>query len=307
MLVSPSLQPCVANRLSFSPTATEDERNEWSSEIRQAKAQLLVSFNITHPNSTLTSSSSTKHLRLSLQALPYPPSDERLLTVDRKNPKGKWKKGAELKERRGRVEHWVPAIWVPDEKTEGCMRCGRTFGWRRRRHHCRLCGKCVCAACSGKVSLLLRVPSLQAIFSFVICNFRRSSLLSYLYMLTCHGSDINWLLPRLSSSQIPTQKTTQVNQHVHAMHATTLYSHSSRHPQNIQKHSIQTKPRTPSTPSATSRPGSLYHLFLSARRLKRLWQLTASPPGGRGNCTGWTTRRFIWTTQIQGFGRCENV
>jgi hypothetical protein len=26
------------------------------------------------------------------------------------------------------------------------------FGWRRRRHHCRLCGRCVCAGCSGRVS-----------------------------------------------------------------------------------------------------------------------------------------------------------
>jgi hypothetical protein len=51
------------------------------------------------------------------------------------------------------VEHWVPAIWIPDEKTEGCMRCGRPFGWRRRRHHCRLCGRCICSSCSDRVSL----------------------------------------------------------------------------------------------------------------------------------------------------------
>ena len=143
-------------------TATEKARNDWSSEIRQAKAQLLVSSNITLPNSTLTSSS-TNHLRRSLQALPFSPSDERLgtvrdwqghehVTVDGKNSKGKGKKGSKLRERRGTVEHWVPAIWVPDEKAEGCMRCGCSFGWKRRRHHCRLCGRCVCASCSEKVS-----------------------------------------------------------------------------------------------------------------------------------------------------------
>ncbi|KAF7317581.1 hypothetical protein MKEN_00845100 [Mycena kentingensis (nom. inval.)] len=124
---------------------SEDERDEWTTAIRQTKAQLFVSLNATHPDSTLTSSSSTAHLRRSLQALPFPPSDERLTSPTSKHGK----KGKKL-ERRGRVEHWVPAIWIPDEKTESCMRCGRTFGWRRRRHHCRLCGRCVCAGCSDR-------------------------------------------------------------------------------------------------------------------------------------------------------------
>ncbi|KAF8074617.1 hypothetical protein FPV67DRAFT_589035 [Lyophyllum atratum] len=133
---------------------TEEERDEWCNAVRQAKAQLLVSLNVTHPNSTLTSSSSTNHIRRSLQALPFPPSDDRIATVrETRNDgklKGKGKKSAELVERRRKVEHWVPAIWIPDEKTGGCMRCGRSFGWRRRRHHCRLCGRCVCASCSGR-------------------------------------------------------------------------------------------------------------------------------------------------------------
>lgn len=123
--------------------ASEAERDDWANAIRQAKAQLMVSLNVTHPNSTLTSSSSTNHLRRTLQALPFHPADERL------NEKGKSPNGPKG-ERRGHVEHWVPAIWIPDGKTDGCMRCGRTFGWRRRRHHCRLCGRCVCASCSGK-------------------------------------------------------------------------------------------------------------------------------------------------------------
>ena len=85
-----------------------------------------------HPNSTLTSSEATTHLRRALQALPHPSDDG-------------------TNSRRGRVDHFLPAIWVPDAKTESCMRCGARFGWRRRRHHCRLCGRCVCASCSGKV------------------------------------------------------------------------------------------------------------------------------------------------------------
>lgn len=115
-------------------TCTAEERSEWTTAIRNAKESLLVQLNVMHPNSTLTSSTSTNHLRHALQALPYSP-DEQL-----HGPK------------RGKVEHFVPAIWIPDGKTESCMRCGRTFGWRRRRHHCRLCGRCVCHSCSTKVS-----------------------------------------------------------------------------------------------------------------------------------------------------------
>ena len=146
---------------------SEQEREEWASEIRNTRAQLLVSLNITNPNSTLTSSASTKHVRRALQALPYPPSDDRLAIVklstslNNNGARAKVKFGIKDKgksgisaERRRKVEHWVPAIWIPDGKTTSCMRCGKIFGWRRRRHHCRLCGRCVCAACSGRVCFL---------------------------------------------------------------------------------------------------------------------------------------------------------
>lgn len=124
-------------------------------------------------------------MRRVLQALPYPPSDERLATIkasisvdvfgspsasnstanlnlsgkiklhkkDKDKDKEKDKGDGKVAERRRKVEHWVPAIWIPDGKTASCMRCGRMFGWRRRRHHCRLCGRCVCAGCSGQVCL----------------------------------------------------------------------------------------------------------------------------------------------------------
>lgn len=158
------------DRLLHRNSGSEQERDEWSSLIRQAKSQLLISLNVTHPNSTLTSSTSTNHLRRSLQALPFPPSDARIATV-RGSPldgrkKGKAKGSSNvLQERRSKVEHWVPAIWIPDEKTEGCMRCGRTFGWRRRRHHCRLCGRCVCAACSSRASTIIPLFHLGLIAS----------------------------------------------------------------------------------------------------------------------------------------------
>ncbi|KAJ3770948.1 hypothetical protein FB446DRAFT_742259 [Lentinula raphanica] len=163
------------------------EREEWTSLTRQAISQQLISLNAKHPNSTLTSSEATKHIRRTLQALPFAPNDIRMQetiftqrlsgisvdsgkgeSVDSNNERSghgraatKQHKNSGLiekkvstpewyKERRSKVEHWVPAIWIPDEKAEGCMRCGRTFGWRRRRHHCRLCGRCVCSSCSEK-------------------------------------------------------------------------------------------------------------------------------------------------------------
>ncbi|KAI0694894.1 hypothetical protein BC835DRAFT_1274120 [Cytidiella melzeri] len=123
----------LSPQLSFALYADSvEERDEWSTAIRNARESLLLSLHVMNPNSTLTASASTNHIRHVLQALPYSPDE------GDSNPK------------RGRVEHFVPAVWIPDGRTESCMRCGRTFGWRRRRHHCRLCGRCVCAQCSTK-------------------------------------------------------------------------------------------------------------------------------------------------------------
>ncbi|KAF9066839.1 hypothetical protein BDP27DRAFT_1329831 [Rhodocollybia butyracea] len=159
--------------------ASAQDRFDWTTLIRQAKSQQLVSLNAHHPNSTLTSSEATQHVRRALQALPFAPNDVRMQETrvlvkgeginihhessakgkeraqDSKRHKRLGSKDKELspdwyKERRSKVEHWVPAIWIPDEKAEGCMRCGRAFGWRRRRHHCRICGRCVCSSCSEK-------------------------------------------------------------------------------------------------------------------------------------------------------------
>lgn len=105
-----------------------------------------MTLNITQGDSTLTSSSSNAHLRRSLQALPHIPDHTR-------NGKSDGKR-AQKHERRRVVEHFIPPPWVPDAKAESCMRCGRLFGLLRRRHHCRLCGRVVCADCSTKVCFL---------------------------------------------------------------------------------------------------------------------------------------------------------
>ncbi|KAG8946212.1 hypothetical protein FRC04_011958 [Tulasnella sp. 424] len=123
-------------------TSTEEERDSWVQAVRSAKASLLMTLNITQGDSTLTSSSSNAHLRRSLQALPHIPDHTR-------NGKSDGKR-AQKHERRRVVEHFIPPPWVPDAKAESCMRCGRLFGLLRRRHHCRLCGRVVCADCSTK-------------------------------------------------------------------------------------------------------------------------------------------------------------
>ncbi|KAJ1302470.1 hypothetical protein OPQ81_002788 [Rhizoctonia solani] len=167
--------------------STYDEREEWINAIRSSKATLLATFNVTHPDSTLTRSSSTTHLRRVLQALPYPPGEATIRgtrepspirrsilgrrsrlrqrepvvaedneDADTENSQpgrtaiAKQSNSEKQKERRGRVEHYVPPIWVPDREAPVCMRCQAAFGWRRRRHHCRICGRVVCASCSSK-------------------------------------------------------------------------------------------------------------------------------------------------------------
>ena len=62
-------------------------------------------------------------------------------------------------------EDYNAPVWVPDNRTNKCMRCGEVFAVWRRRHHCRLCGDVVCWACSTKVrsvvdlSLIVRLSS----------------------------------------------------------------------------------------------------------------------------------------------------
>ena len=62
-------------------------------------------------------------------------------------------------------KHWASAVWIPDGET--------SFWWRRRRGHCRLCGRCICASCSGRVSsiIIIIIPfflDLISVFSLMI-------------------------------------------------------------------------------------------------------------------------------------------
>ena len=44
-----------------------------------------------------------------------------------------------------------PENWLKDDKVSSCMRCYSDFSYlRRRRHHCRKCGRIFCKDCNKK-------------------------------------------------------------------------------------------------------------------------------------------------------------
>jgi rabenosyn-5 len=51
--------------------------------------------------------------------------------------------------RRAHEQRIVP--WVDEELVKLCPQCGKSFGLKRRKHHCRLCGGVLCGDCSTAV------------------------------------------------------------------------------------------------------------------------------------------------------------
>ncbi|CAI5747514.1 unnamed protein product [Peronospora destructor] len=50
-------------------------------------------------------------------------------------------------------------VWVPDSERSKCMECNKTFGYLgSRRHHCRMCGRVLCSACSASHVQAKRLP-----------------------------------------------------------------------------------------------------------------------------------------------------
>ena len=43
-------------------------------------------------------------------------------------------------------------LWMPDNSTKTCTACSLAFSLLRRRHHCRVCGKIFCQACSSQTA-----------------------------------------------------------------------------------------------------------------------------------------------------------
>ncbi|XP_054161437.1 zinc finger FYVE domain-containing protein 9-like [Oppia nitens] len=49
----------------------------------------------------------------------------------------------------------VKPFWIPDNETQMCMHCDIKFSLIKRRHHCRACGKVLCAQCCNSRAKLL--------------------------------------------------------------------------------------------------------------------------------------------------------
>ena len=53
-----------------------------------------------------------------------------------------------------RVITTAPPAWEPDESAHECRLCARRFTFLNRKHHCRRCGRVVCASCSQHMDFL---------------------------------------------------------------------------------------------------------------------------------------------------------
>jgi len=62
---------------------------------------------------------------------------------------------------------FVAPVWQTDKSSSGCQLCGRGFTLTRRRHHCRICGRLVCHACSPH---RLIIASIDAKKKMRVCN-----------------------------------------------------------------------------------------------------------------------------------------
>ncbi|XP_022089254.1 uncharacterized protein LOC110978509 [Acanthaster planci] len=56
----------------------------------------------------------------------------------------------------------VAPVWVPDSEALNCMNCQQKFTFRKRRHHCRACGKVFCAKCCSMRLKLKYMESKEA-------------------------------------------------------------------------------------------------------------------------------------------------
>ncbi|KAF9244171.1 hypothetical protein BU15DRAFT_42201 [Melanogaster broomeanus] len=147
-----------------------DSLSSWIDAIRTARTARLAALALSNPDSTLSASASGVHLRRALRAFASEgddnddgqrdeePGDRDEASIGNQEAGSASTRSPRSHRRRAQLDNFLPPVWVPDAKTDACMRCGRPGGWRwaggggawRRKHHCRLCGRVVCAACSSK-------------------------------------------------------------------------------------------------------------------------------------------------------------
>ncbi|KAL7414029.1 hypothetical protein BDY24DRAFT_387305 [Mrakia frigida] len=146
---------------------SQEEKEEWMDAIRDARMELLSSLRTLKTDEEHTM---RRHRRRSLQAMPFPSpfgpdyQASSLIPPPRSSthPNHPSNDSAPISAGGGSfasssdgtssqtVESFIAAVWVPDSRTEKCMRCHEPFTVFRRRHHCRLCGLVCCHWCSTK-------------------------------------------------------------------------------------------------------------------------------------------------------------
>ena len=128
---------------SSSPSNAEDSNSlsSWVDSIRTARAARLAALALSNPDSTLSASTSGVHLRRALRAFASESDDidyeQKLEEAGDGNETflGNLQAGSSVVGtsrsplRRAQLDNFLPPVWIPDARTDTCMRCGRPFGF----------------------------------------------------------------------------------------------------------------------------------------------------------------------------------
>eukprot|EP01064_Diplonema_japonicum_P035972 TRINITY_DN7943_c5_g1_i1.p1 TRINITY_DN7943_c5_g1~~TRINITY_DN7943_c5_g1_i1.p1 ORF type:complete len:233 (+),score=47.79 TRINITY_DN7943_c5_g1_i1:56-700(+) len=75
----------------------------------------------------------------------------------------------------------VTSHWMANEDVNGCPLCEGTFGWLKRKHHCRCCGGIFCDACSKDKRVLASLGYDTAVRVCSECADAEDGVIKYKY------------------------------------------------------------------------------------------------------------------------------